>query len=105
MPSTAAIPVLNTFTSLPDPPLPTLTQTPDADVSPMHATQGLASPSLQLLTQPVCPSTTSPSMPVGLFMGDATLPIPENIANKIKKLDFVDTTELCPESWLFESEI
>ena len=37
-------------------------------------------------------------------MGDNTLPIPENIANKILKLDFVDMAELCPESWLFESE-
>ena len=105
MPSTAAIPALNTFTSLPDTPLPTLTQTTDTDASPMHETQGLASPSLQLPSQPVSPSTTSPSMPVGLFMGDATLPIPENIANKILKLEFVDMTELCPESWLFESEI
>ena len=104
MPATAAIPALNTFTSLPDPPLPTITQTPDADASPTHATQGLASPSLQLPSQPVCPSTTSPSMPVGLLLGGATLLIPENIANKILKLDFVDTAELRPESWLFESE-
>ena len=30
--------------------------------------------------------------------------LPENIANKILKLDFFDMAELCPESWLFESE-
>ena len=37
-------------------------------------------------------------------MGYATLPTPENIANKTLKLDFVDMAELCPEPWLFESE-
>ena len=96
IPSIPAMPALNTFISLPNPPPPALTQTPDTDASPTHATQGPASPSLQLPIQP--DSTTSPSMPVGLFKGDATLPIPENIANKILKLDFFNMAELRPES-------
>ena len=41
-----------------------------------------------------------PTMPVGMFMGDSMLPLPDSIVAKIGKLEFVDMSELRLESWL-----
>ena len=32
-----------------------------------------------------------PTMPVGMFMGDSMLPLPDSVVAKISKLEFVDT--------------
>ena len=44
------------------------------------------------------------TMPVGMFMGDSMLPLPDSIVAKIRKLEFVDMSELRPESWLLDEE-
>ena len=43
-------------------------------------------------------------MPVGMFIGDSTLPLPDSIVAKIRKLEFVDLQELRPESCLLDEE-
>ena len=48
--------------------------------------------------------TIMPTMPVGMFMGDSMLPLPDSIVAKIRKLEFVDMSELRPESWLLDEE-
>ena len=45
-----------------------------------------------------------PTMPVGMFMGDSMLPLPDSVVAKICKLEFVDMSELRPESWLLDEE-
>ena len=45
-----------------------------------------------------------PTMPVGMFMGDSMLPLPDSVVAKIRKLEFVDMSELRPESWLLDEE-
>ena len=45
-----------------------------------------------------------PTKPVGMFMGDSMLPLPDSIVAKIRKLEFVDMSELRPESWLLDEE-
>ena len=45
-----------------------------------------------------------PTMPVGMFMGDSMLPFPDSVVAKICKLEFVDMSELRPESWLLDEE-
>ena len=46
-----------------------------------------------------------PTMPVGMFMGDSMLPLPDSVVAKIRKLEFVDMSELRPESWLPDEEV
>ena len=48
--------------------------------------------------------TIIPTMPVGMFMGDFMLPLPDSVVAKIRKLEFVDMSDLKPESWLLDEE-
>ena len=45
-----------------------------------------------------------PTMPVRMFMGDSMLPLPDSIVATLHKLEFVDMSELRPESWLLDEE-
>ena len=41
-------------------------------------------------------------VPVGLYLGDALLPLPQRLVDKISRLEFVEMSELLPEYWLVE---
>ena len=43
-------------------------------------------------------------MPVGGYMGEGLLPIPERLAKKTVALEFVEMRDLMPETWLKEEE-
>ena len=44
-------------------------------------------------------TTSLPSMPGGMFMGDAMVPLPRRLAFKILNLEFIEINELLPENW------
>ena len=47
---------------------------------------------------------TAPLVTTGMFMGNTLLPLPPKLVKKIVSLDYVDMSELRPESWLMEEE-
>ena len=48
--------------------------------------------------------TIAPLVTTGMFMGHTLLPLPPKLVKKIVSLEYVDMSELRPESWLMEEE-
>ena len=48
------------------------------------------------------PNNQKKNRPAGLYLGDALLPLPQRLVDKISRLEFVVMSELLPEYWLAE---
>ena len=49
-------------------------------------------------------STVAAGFPVGSYLGEGLLPVPDKLAQKIVRLEYVEMRELMPETWLKEDE-
>ena len=49
-------------------------------------------------------STVTAGFPVGSYLGEGLLPVPDKLAQKIVRLEYVEMRELMPETWLKEDE-
>ena len=74
------------------------------------ANEGLSIPTMSTTSAAisVVPSITTLTSAVGVsagsYLGEGLMPVPEKLANKIIKLEFVEMQDLMPETWLLEEE-
>ena len=111
-PAITRVPLLTPIVSHPAPPPPpplvpvSTTSTNTQAITPVVVQPTTSITLTNLLPAPVNSNDLSvmPTMPVGMFMGDSMLPLPDSVVAKIRKLEFVDMSELRPESWLLDEE-
>jgi hypothetical protein len=49
-------------------------------------------------------STVTTGFPVGTYLGEGLLPVPDKLVQKIVRLEYVEMRELMPETWLKDEE-
>ena len=108
-PAITQVPLHTPIVSHPAP--PPLVPVPTTSTNTQAITPVVVQPSTSITLTSLSPAPVKtnnpsimPTMPVGMFMGDSMLPLPDSVVAKIRKLEFVDMSELRPESWLLDEE-
>ena len=80
--------------------VPPTMATSSAATTTSSSTASVAPPMSVLGVSPV----VAAGVPAGAFMAEKLLPVPEKLAQKILRLEFVEMRELMPEMWWREEE-
>lgn len=102
LPSSSAISWVPVFTS--DNPAISTAVSSVATTLVTPAVPPLVSPASSVVSGIVPSSPAAVGFPAGAYLGEGLLPVPEKLAQKILRLEFIEMRELMPETWLREEE-